>query len=451
MQYNHEKFSISDLVDTWKAGSLTRNDEYQRGAAWTLAQQQGLVDSVFREYPIPPLFLHEIQTKGLRGNQLDRFEIVDGQQRILALDKYFRDKYALLAPSDRKLRLPNSLRGLAAPWAEKRFADLTSNLRKQLQDTILDVFIISDGTSKDEVRDLFIRLQSGTALTRQQIRDAWPGAVGPYIVKLAGKLDRVPDVPLFFLLDKRGARGDEERDPHALNRQFCAQLLCLFLARQRDSAVLQGIGANDLDQLYHDNTDFKADSVDSKKFQEALGHAFKVFKYALANNAISAASKSSKARGKFKKLDIISTVLLIQDLSYSSDVKLDQSFYQKLADHLSSGGHDLTQGGRPTSGSNIVKYYHMWREKLPEQFITRLDPKRYFDEQQKTSMYENQNGRCAICSEEMSLDEADADHHPTRYSFGGKTDLDNGRLVHKTCHERGRLAVQPASQDGLDS
>lgn len=43
----------------------------------------------------------------------------------------------------------------------------------------------------DEVRDLFIRLQARTPLTPQQVRDAWPGNVSPYIELLAGKLSRV--------------------------------------------------------------------------------------------------------------------------------------------------------------------------------------------------------------------------------------------------------------------
>ena len=96
MEYRKEVFEIGRLVKTWKSGSLTRNDEYQRGAAWSLAQMQGLVDSVFRCYPIPPLFLHEIRDEGLNGEVISRYEIVDGQQRIRALDLYLSDKHALL-------------------------------------------------------------------------------------------------------------------------------------------------------------------------------------------------------------------------------------------------------------------------------------------------------------------------------------------------------------------
>ena len=60
-------------------------------------------------------------------------------------------------------------------------------------------------------------------------------------------------------------------------------------------------------------------------------------------------------------------------------------------------------------------------------------------------MYQRQGGRCAERGEEMELAEAEGDHHPLPYSLGGRTSLDNGRLVHKRCHERGR---PPAEQEG---
>lgn len=446
MEFKKESFQIARLVKTWRSGSLTRNEEYQRGAKWTDSQRQALVDSVFREYPIPPLFLHEIRDEGLSGDVVKRYEIVDGQQRIRALDGYLSGKYPLLQASDRQLRLPNSLRGLPAPWGGKRFEELPPELRRHLESASVDVFIITEVASADEVRDLFIRLQSGTALTRQEVRDAWPGAVGPYVAKLAGKGDRRPTIALFRLVDKRGTRPEDERDQHEPDRQFCAQLLCLFLARERDPAAEQSIGANDLDKLYHDNTDFPIDGPTAQRFEAVLGHATKVFHAAFENAVVAKFTKGKNLRKKFKKLDIIATVLLIQDLTRSPWVKLDQSFYSKLAGYVCTVS-EVAAGGKSTSGPTIAKYYREWRSKLPELGI-RLDPKRCFDEQQKAEMYRRQNGRCAVCGEEMSIDEADGDHYPMPYSLGGPTTLENGRLVHKKkCHLRGR----PASDDDLDS
>src|SRR2546425_11112494 len=100
MDYTPKKFTTEELVEAWKDSSLKVNDEYQRGASWTQPQMQGLIDSIFRQYPIPPIFLHEIRSKGLGGTKTIRYEIVDGQQRIRALADFHSDKFSLLDPSD---------------------------------------------------------------------------------------------------------------------------------------------------------------------------------------------------------------------------------------------------------------------------------------------------------------------------------------------------------------
>jgi hypothetical protein len=280
MEYTRESFSTEELVSTWKNGSLKINEEYQRGAEWTQPQMQGLIDSIFRKYPIPPIFLHQIRDKGLGGHETIRYEIVDGQQRIRALADFHSGKFALLEASDKKLKLPNSLRKLPAPWGKRKFSELDQHLREELGTKQIDVFVISELVDADEVRDLFIRLQSGTALTRQQIRDAWPGTIGPFVVELAGKLDSTPSVTLFKQIDRRGAggsRSEEESDAYDSDRQFCAQLLCLFLARESDPLSQQSIGANDLDKVYHENTTFDVKGETANRFRTLLKLTSDVF------------------------------------------------------------------------------------------------------------------------------------------------------------------------------
>jgi len=85
MDYKTDKVAIGDLVDKFKSGGLSRDEEYQRGVEWSLTQQQGLIDSIFRRYPIPPIFLHEKRVKSLRGEESTTYDIVDGQQRLVAL------------------------------------------------------------------------------------------------------------------------------------------------------------------------------------------------------------------------------------------------------------------------------------------------------------------------------------------------------------------------------
>lgn len=68
----------------------------------------------------------------------------------------------------------------------------------------------------------------------------------------------------------------------------------------------------------------------------------------------------------------------------------------------------------------------------------RLDPKRLFDEDDKGAIYSRDKGLRGICGEHVEPEDAEYDHYPAAHALGGRTVVDNGRLVHATCHERGR-------------
>jgi hypothetical protein len=432
MKCKPEAFTVEEIVDAWNKRSLQPNLEYQRGSAWKAHQQQALIDSLFRHYPIPPLFLHEVSEKVLGGGKSVRYDVVDGQQRIRSLVDFLGDKYQLLNPDDKKLRLPNSLRAMPAPWGQRRFSELDAALQDQLKKKKLEVYVINEVMHQDEIRDLFIRLQSGTALSRQQIRDAWPGNVGPYIEKLAGKMERTPKYDFSKFAGKWGERSEEERDPYMTDRQFCAQLLCLFLARQNDPCSQQSVGANELDKLYHENTEFDPAGESALKFENALKQTIKI-----CNVAWDLEVEGSRGRKKkFKKLNIVAAFLLVHDLSKNPLFVMNRQFCEQVAPHLCDS-QNLNNAARSTSGPRIADYYHVWRERVGDVGI-RLDPQRAFDEEQKRAIYKRAEGKCAIGGEPVEEGDEEYDHFPIAYRDGGKTEVENGRLVCRHHHPRGR-------------
>jgi hypothetical protein len=215
MDFELKPFPIGELLDAVEGGGIVRNPEYQRGAAWGRQQKQALIDSVFRAYPLPAFFFEVKVKRGLGGTSSEKHEIIDGQQRLLALQEFMADNFELLESSNSKLRLPLSMRASPALWEGKRFSDLAASLRAGFLTTKVQVYLVKDVANPDEVRDLFIRLQSGTALTRQQIRDAWPGQLGPRVERWAGKLSKHPKYAFFRAVDGRGTRDDEDdtKDP----------------------------------------------------------------------------------------------------------------------------------------------------------------------------------------------------------------------------------------------
>ncbi|WP_342273373.1 HNH endonuclease family protein [Spiroplasma endosymbiont of Acasis viretata] len=60
---------------------------------------------------------------------------------------------------------------------------------------------------------------------------------------------------------------------------------------------------------------------------------------------------------------------------------------------------------------------------------------RTFNESQKTTMFELQNGKCNICKNTFSIEEVEADHIDP-WSQGGKTIIENCQILCKTCNRR---------------
>ncbi len=431
MNVDEKRYPVQDLVESLESGQLLRNPEYQRGEAWHTAQKAGFIDSIFRRYPVPALFLHERESKGLGGATSTKWEIVDGQQRLSALRDFVKGKYALLSTSgDSKLRLPKTLRSLPAPWAGQVFEQLSEPLRRQLLDAPIAVFVIKSDALSDEVRDLFIRLQSGTALSRQQVRDAWPGNLGPFVEALAGKLDKRPSNRLFAVIDRRGQPSEEEdqRDQYVADRQICAQLLRVFLSRERDPNNFPSVSANELDSLYHEFTDFDVTGPSAARFKEILNQTAEVFE----------AAKSKSKKAKFRRLEVTAVMMYLQDVTKNDHFKFDRTVATKLGGNIIAAERQGEPAGKKTSGATLRAYYTWWREKIAQGVGIYLDPNRAFSDAQKDEIRTRDKDLCSVCGEHVGDGEVEYDHYPIPYRDGGRTEVSNGRLVHKVCHERGR-------------
>lgn len=429
MDFELKPFPIGELVDAFESGSIARNPEYQRGAAWSVQQKQALIDSVFRDYPLPAFFFEVKAKKGLGGKANEKHEIIDGQQRLLALLEFKTDNFELLRSSDTKLRLPLSMRASPAAWEGKRFSDLTAALKERFLDTEVQVYLVKDVVNADEVRDLFIRLQSGTALTRQQIRDAWPGQLGPRIERWAGKLTMHPKYSFLQAVDGRGTRDDEDdtKDPYVKHRTTCAQLCQLLLGRAENPFSTPSIKAGDLDGMYHRYTVLEKANDPLATIEEILGDI---------ESVVERIANRPKGKRKVPKIALFALALFLQDVRRGGRLKLTTESREKLARSVSEPA--IKQNSRASSGGVIREYYERWRETLPAGVAVELDGKRAFDAADKTKIRKSQKNACAICNESVAAEDEEFDHDPIPYRDGGRTVVENGRLVHKECHPRGR-------------
>lgn len=439
MKAQPDKLSVGEALKLKRQQMLVVNPEYQRGAVWTLSQKKKLVDSVLRGYPIPLIYFHHIQHTG-GGLRSERYEVIDGQQRINALYEFHEGAFKLFDPvSDAAdARFPEFIKQQPCPWGGRRFEELPRELQDQLLNTELQIVKI-ETHDPNQARDLFVRLQAGMPLNSQEKRDAWPGQFTDYVLKLGGKpgLVRYPGHDFFSVV----MRAQQAKDRGKF-RQLAAQIAMLFLKR-RETGAYTDINAQAIDDFYYEHLAFDAESTPARRLISILDELTHLFR--------------DGKRPKIIGHEAIHLVLLIDtlldDYTRSWEPRLPaafdtfrQSLLKAKANQRSGNPDDYWLrygvGTRVNSdrGDTIQRRHEFFAAKMWEILKPQLkDPQRLFGPLERELIYYRDRKRCAVCEAEVLWDQAEI-HHIEQHSNGGPTSLSNGVLVHGHCHPMGVAA-----------
>lgn len=456
MKASPDQMTVRDLVALKKNQMLMANPEYQRGSVWTVDQQKRLVDSLFREYPLPLIYLHRrhIEVAGLTR---DALEVIDGQQRTNALFDFSEGAFKLFDPKKdaERARFPSFVQDAACPWGGLNFDGLSAQLREQFLNTPLSVVYVETDL-ENEARDLFIRLQAGLPLNPQEKRDAWPGNFTDFVLKVGGKpeIARYPGHEFFSaaMKSKANTRGEV--------RQLVAQMMML-LTSWRKTRKLCSIKRDEIDDFYYQHLAFDLGCADAKRLEKIL-------------DVMVLCLREGKRR-KIQGYEAISLVLLVESL-------LDdyvQGWQSNLSDAFDSFRLKAAQGSKTrwdaspdefwtqygilartnTDRAETIERRHAFfsarmYETLKPQL---LDPTRLFVGVERELVYYRDGKKCQAigCGTDVEWDDAEV-HHVKIHSKGGETTLANGALVHKKCHPKGdsavaKFAIHWAGKQGFES
>lgn len=142
--------------------------DFQRGnEIWNERAKSHLIESLLLRIPIPAFYV--------AANEDENWEIVDGVQRMTAINQYRNDKFAL-----------NRLQYLTH-LNELKHSDLPRAFQRRIAETQLTVNVIEHGTPDEVMFNVFVRINTGgKPLSTQEIRHALhPGKVRGYLKKLA--------------------------------------------------------------------------------------------------------------------------------------------------------------------------------------------------------------------------------------------------------------------------
>ncbi len=147
MQTVSTTYTVADFCDMMKRRDITVNREYQRSdKVWPDSAKSYLIETMILGYPLPKIYLYQMTDVKSRKTVK---EIVDGQQRSLAIQDFFNDNFSLS-----KALETDALKGLSY-----------SELAKEDMQAFLSFAISCDllvGATGEQVVEVFRRMNSYT-------------------------------------------------------------------------------------------------------------------------------------------------------------------------------------------------------------------------------------------------------------------------------------------------
>lgn len=402
MKINKDAWPLSIVYK--RRTRINTNPDYQRPPVWSLAQKQLLIESILRNYDIPKLYWRLVSE-----TPENKYEVVDGQQRLRAIWSFMSGEYVL--PKDLDPIEGHDVAG-------RRYDNLDDCMADRIDLYKLDIAVLTD-TTEEEVREMFLRLQNGTTLKAQEKRNARPGRMRDFVCEVAKHR--------FF------------QSVHFSNTRFTFD----HIAAQMCLLTLQGnicnIKDRDLNLMYEENMDFDDKSVRAKQVLRVLNYLAEMF---------------PEKTPELKRYNVVSLFILISDLINRYAINGRESeLAQWFIDF--ENRRDLDKQNPPEEQDSGFVQYHERIAHSTDAFdsldfrnrflmedlfahVPQLKPRdcqRLFDETQRRVIYRKNKGVCQGCGKKCEWNDYQADHI-VPWSQGGETTIENGQVLCSSCNKK---------------
>lgn len=240
------QLSIRQVIDEIDEGLYILDPDFQRAFVWTPEQQSRLIESVLMRIPLPVFYFAETK----KGETI----IVDGLQRITTFYRFMNDEFKLTHVAEGN----HALRG-------KKFSELDPKFKNRIRRTNLILYVIDEKAPNRAKLDIFERVNSGTTLTRQQMRNCL------YMGKGTRWLRDMADSDFFKRATGYSLNTKTMRDRELINR-FCAFRL---LGSVKYKGYMDDFLADCLD-LMNSMENEELENL-ALKFEQSMRNAKKVF------------------------------------------------------------------------------------------------------------------------------------------------------------------------------
>jgi hypothetical protein len=238
---------------------LNLRPEYQRRLVWDTEKKSRFIESLLMNIPVPPIFLYE--------TDLNRYEVMDGQQRLNAILEFYENNLTL-----KGLESWSVLNGRTyskCPPRIQRGLD-----RRRISANVLLAENIRDKTHADFIRrTVFERLNTGgQTLNHQELRNSlYSGPLNDLLIELAGErlFDEIWGIPAYadHYRPDDGYISTQLAENKLFRRMKDCEIVLRFFAF-RDTSKIRGSVRSILDNFMKENR--YADSAMIKELRSAF-------------------------------------------------------------------------------------------------------------------------------------------------------------------------------------
>lgn len=384
---------------------IDTNPDFQRPAVWSIAQKQLLVDSILREYDVPKMYWRKLSSKP------DRYDVVDGQQRLRAIWSFVDGEFALPANAE-------PVDGIST--AGCKYNTLDDDLLIRFDTYALDVVVLED-TDENEVREMFLRLQNGTSLKAQEKRNAMPGKMREFV--------KILTAHAFF--KRVGFANSRYTHDHV-----AAQMVCLELA-----GGPVNVKDGDLNRMYQGQQAFDTAGKEAKAVQRTLTLLAEVFPDKTPEleryNAISLYCVFAELQRAYVVADIKAN-LRAWFLDFESRRRAQDKLDEDQAEPEWVSYKERISHSTDAQDSIRFRMDFMMRDLLTRfPTLALKDNQRDFTYIQKLTVFRRDHQLCQVrlrcAGDKVVWDNWHCDHK-VPWSRGGKTTVENGQVACPTCN-----------------
>lgn len=209
--------------------------EFQRRKVWNEKMEKKLLDTILREWDIPKIYLNQLEQ--------DNFEVVDGQQRLSCIYKFYDNDISLSEE-------------VSEEYGGLYYNELPDKIKDIFDDYEIDLVILEDADDH-ELRELFARLQLGKPLNTGEKLNAIPGKMRDFATHLTQHEFFTSRISL--------------KNTRFSHLSVCGQL-CILAVKGIDNHKFA-----DIERFFKSNANFDAKTEDGRRIERLLDYLCQIF------------------------------------------------------------------------------------------------------------------------------------------------------------------------------